>query len=150
MGVLNLRKIEEERDYHIIKRIFLKIDDKSKKFKITKIHKYKVHCNEGDEGDFSIEAMKYVAEEITKEEGKEGILEKAQMSVSYAGIDCEKPSARMHYNSQNNELDYVTIEGGELVINCAIIDENTRYYEECSQNDYEVTWKKEYNVDFNK
>ena len=97
--------------------------------------------------------MKYVAAEINKSEGREEVLDKAEVVLAFdLGEDdyLEEPSARIHYNSKENMIDYISIEGFQQPVNCIIIDENTRFYKEDSKDDYERIWNKDYNVDFHK
>lgn len=177
MGVINVMKLREERDYHVIERTFLKINDESKKFKVTKIEMYKVYCIEDEEDNFCINAMEYVAKEINKSEGREDVRDKAEAVIictklryielsndrdeildkKEVVIDLdeddyiEQLSTRIHYNSNENMIDYISIEGFQEPVNCVIIDENTRFYkEEDSKDDYERIWMKDYNVDFHK
>ena len=176
MGVINVLKLREERDYHIIERMFLKINNESKKFKVTKIEMYKVYCIEGEGDNYCINSMEYVAEEINKSEGREDVLDKAEAVIictklkyielsndrdevldkAEVVIDLddddyiEQISTRIHYNSKDNIIDYISIEGFQEPVNCVIIDENTRFFKEDSIDDYEKIWMKDYNVDFHK
>lgn len=181
MGVIDVLKLRENRDYHVIERMFLKIDEESKTFKTAKIDMYKVYCiDENEEDNFSVNAMEYVAEEINKSEGREEVLDNAEaviictklkyIDLSNGGDEAsdkeelvidldeddyiEQLSRRIHYNSNENMIDYISIEGFQQPVNCIIIDENTRYYkegfEDNSEEDFERAWIKEYKVDFHK